>query len=389
MSIGSVPTRRIVWKFFQIGLLIAMIGTMTYWVRFSPVAAVGHPLQRGPLVSEVMGTGTLEARISATIGPKISGRIDQVFFDQGDRVKADDLLVRLDDDELVQQVAIAQANLEVTLASQKRLETDKNRTLAVVVQARKHNRRRQDLLASHTVSQEEADAAIELLAVAEAGLSRSEAAIVEGEMQLIAAQKNLGFRQTQLTDTQIRAPFDGLIVRRHREAGDVVVPGNAILSLVSTDELWVSAWVDETEMEKVAVDQESRVVFHSDPDHSYAGTVARLAREADRETREFIVDVRVHELPNNWAVGQRAEVYINVQHKESVLILPTQYLVLQEGEPGAFLLMEGRAKWHPIKTGIRSPDLLEVTEGLEAGQTVLMSPKGKKQLQNGRKVTLP
>ena len=151
---------------------------------------------------------------------------------------------------------------------------------------------------------------------AQAGVARTDAALIEGRKQLIAAETNLAYRKALLGDTEIVAPFDGLIVQRQRDPGDIAVPGSAILTLISTKELWITAWVDETEMSRVAIGQPARVVFRSEPDHAYRGEVARLGRQADRETREFTVDVRVLELPKNWAVGQRAEVYIETARQD-------------------------------------------------------------------------
>ena len=170
-------------------------------------------------------------------------------------------------------------------------------------QAQRSHDRTQKLSKQNAISQEDVDKAIEALAVAVAGASRAEAAITEGQKELIAAEKTLEYHRTRLKDSAIVAPFDGLIVKRVREPGDVVVPGSAVLTLISTDELWISAWVDETEMERLKQDQKARVVFRSESDKSFPATVVRLGKEADRETREFIVDVRVLELPKNWAVG--------------------------------------------------------------------------------------
>ena len=83
----------------------------------------------------------------------------------------------------------------------------------------------------------------------------------------------------------MRSPYDGLVTRRDRDPGGIVVPGASILQLVATNEIWVSAWVDETAMTGLKVDQPARVVFRSEPAKNYAGEVARLGRETDRETR--------------------------------------------------------------------------------------------------------
>ncbi len=376
------------WRFVKVAVLLGLGIALFYWISFSPIVVTEHKVESGPIVSEVLGTGTLEARVSATISPKISGRVEEVLFDQGDKVKSGDLLVRLDDAELLEQVAIAKANLDASQAALVRLETDKERANAVVIRARQQYQRDQALLPSRAISQAEVDSDIESLAVAEAGLSRAEAAISEGQKELVASEKTLEYHRARLADTRIVAPFDGMIVRRHRESGDVVVPGGSVLSLISMDELWVNAWVDETEMEKVKVGQPARVVFRSDPSRSYAGSVSRLGREADRETREFIVDVRVVELPSNWAVGQRAEVFIETARKDSVTLLPSSYIELRDMQPGVLLNQNGYAQWQHVELGLRSPSFVEVTKGLAVGQTIVIPKDESVRLQDGRKVSI-
>jgi len=198
------------------------------------------------------------------------------------------------------------------------------------------------------------DKATETLAIALAGVSRAEAAITEGQKEFVAAEKTLEFHRARLRDTEIQAPFDGMIIKRNREPGDVVVPGSSILTLISTEELWISAWVDETEIDRLQENQKARVVFRSEPDKSYPGTLVRLGREADRETREFIVDIRVLGLPNNWAVGQRAEAFIEVARKKEVVVLPAKLVVNRSGEAGVFLNANGTADWRPVARGLRS-----------------------------------
>ena len=99
-----------------------------------------------------MGTGTLEARVSATISPKIPGRIEKLMADQGDSVKKGDLLVQLDDAELQQQVEIAEANVNAASAAILRLSSDKKRAEAVYEQAQKSNMRLQQLTRQNAAS---------------------------------------------------------------------------------------------------------------------------------------------------------------------------------------------------------------------------------------------
>lgn len=105
------------WKWGRWLVVLLIVGGIVYQMRWAPVTVQGIAPIRQTIVEEVMGTGTLEARVSSTISPKIAGRISQVFADQGDVVEQEQLLVQLDDEELQQQVEIAKANLEAAQAA--------------------------------------------------------------------------------------------------------------------------------------------------------------------------------------------------------------------------------------------------------------------------------
>lgn len=379
--------QRWLWRAAKAIAIVAVAGGIVYWLSLTPIAVDEHTVGRGPIVAEVLGTGTLEARVKTSVSPKISGRVKTVLVDQGDRVEGGQELVYLDDDELRQQVAIAQANLDAAAAALMRLKTDKDRSQAVAVQASQRHARVVRLVESNAVSQEEVDKAVEALAIADAGTSRAEAAITEGQKELIAAEKTLEYHRARLADTKLVAPFDGLIVRRYRDPGDVVVPGTAVLTLISTDELWISAWVDETEMAKLKADQVARVVFRSEADKAYSGRVVRLGRETDRETREFIADVRVLELPENWAVGQRAEVFIQTARKDDVFVVPAKFVALQAQESGVFLSKDGRAQWQPVEFGLRSHSTVEIKKGLQAKDKIIMPVDPQTPLTDGRRLS--
>jgi HlyD family secretion protein len=363
-----------------------LIGLAVYQFRFAPLVVETVSPTRKPVLAEVMGTGTLEARVSTTISPKIAGRIAQVLVDQGDQVTQGQLLVQLDDEELKQQVAIAAAVVEAEIAALIRLKADQTRAIALFEQSQRHHARIKSLLDQNAAAVEDLEQAAESMAVATADMARAEAAITEGQKRQIAAEKTLEFHRARLADTTITAPNDGLIVERHREAGEVAVPGSAILTLIATDVLWISAWVDETQMSGLAVDQPARVVFRSQPDQSYPATVTRLGKQADRETREFVVDVLVKELPSNWAVGQRAEVFIETGKSPDALTIPADVLMRQGQEEGVMIVDNGVARWQSISLGIRGREDLEVLEGLSGSERVIRSDVGGRSLVSGQRV---
>jgi len=387
MANNTFPTiGRLLWRLIKVVAAVAVIGGAIYWIRFRPVAVVSHEVSRGPIVAEVMGTGTLEARVKATVSPKISGRISRVLVDQGDKVTAGQLLVTLDDIELTQQVAIAEAEVLTKQVAITRLETEITRAAAVLDQATTNYDRLNALIQQNAISRDELNKASEAKSIAGSEASRADAALVEGRKALIVAERRLDFEKTKLQDSQIKAPFDGLIVSRGRDPGDVVVPGSPMLMLISTKQLWINAWVDETEMSALQPGQQAKVVFRSEPGAPLLGKLVRLGRETDRETREFIVDVEVVELPNNWAVGQRAEVFIEIQRKADVVLIPSRFISSTEEGAGVFVNEAGIVAWRPVKTGLLGREQVEVASGLDAGQTVVLPKVAGQKLQSGQRI---
>jgi hypothetical protein len=131
-------------------------------------------------------------------------------------------------------------------------------------------------------------------------------------------------------------------------------------------------------MAPLKVGQSARVVFRSEPELSYPGEVARLGREVDRETREFLVDVRVQQLPTNWAVGQRAEVFIETGRYQDVLTIPQQFLLWRAGKPGVMVNEDGKAHWRDIRLGLQGLRHSEVIEGLAADEQIIIPAQDAK-----------
>jgi HlyD family secretion protein len=372
----------------KLAVLIAAIGAVIYWFRFSPVSVAAIKVVEGPIVAEVMGTGTLEAKQKAIISPKISGRLQEVRVDQGDTVQAGDVLFQLDDTELNQQVEVAKVGVAAAKAGLNRFEADQNQAQAVLKQAEQNHERMAMLAKSNAVSATDVDKAREQMDVALAGVARADAALLEAKQQELVAESTLAFHQARLADTVVAAPFSGLIVQRYRDPGAIAVPGSPVLSLISIEVLWVSAWVDETEMSRIAVGQPARVAFRSEAARTFQGEVARLGRETDRETREFTVDIRVLELPANWAVGQRAEVYMETARSDKANIIPASGVTWREGTAGIFVSRDHMAHWRPVKLGLRNGQQVELLEGVAAGEQVLLPSEAAAKSIEGRKVVI-
>jgi len=361
-------------------------GFVIYRIGFKPVPVSAYRVSAGQVIAEVMGTGTLEARIRTAVAAKIQGRLTQILADQNIYVKKGQILAVLDSRELIGKVNIAEASLNAAKATAERVRTDEARAKAVLSKAKQDYQRHLKLWESRGISQADLEKTRENLSIAEADLSKTLAAITEAMLQIVTAEKNLLYHKSELENTEILSPFDGLIVRRSMEAGDIAVPGASVFDLISTDEMWVSAWVDESAMSGLAPDQAARIVFRSNPSQSYPGKVVRLGREADRETREFLVDVRTEHLPDNWAVGQRAEVYIETGRKSGVPVIPSRMIVWRNNIPGVHLAISGKAVWKEVRFGLTGFDLSEIAEGLSLNDTVIADSHEK--IKDGKRVVV-
>jgi len=370
-------------------LILVVLGFVLYRIKFAPISVSAFDVQHGPVTAEVMGTGTLTAHTKTTISPKIQGRLVELTVDQNDIVTTGQLLARLDDSDLREQVAIAKANQEVAQASLKRTQAEEESAKAVITLSQLEYMRNSKLANTGVVSTSDMDKSREQLQVAEAEGARAGAAIIEAQKQIAAADKTLRYQNAKLEDTRIYSPFDGLITRRDRDVGDIIVPGASIFQLISTREIWVSAWVDESAMTMLRPGQKARLVFRSDHQKNYSGTVVRISREVDRETREFLVDVSADQLPQNWAIGQRAEVFIQTGKKDNVVRVPRRLVRWRGGKAGVFVISDGKADWRNLNLGIMGGEFAEVESGLSVGDKIITVPEPEVQkLQPGRRVVI-
>lgn len=360
----------------RLGVVLVLIGIsafIAYQQLWRPVPAIAYEATVGDLQIEVTGTGLLDAHLSAVISTKIAGRVASVEVDQNDSVEAGQIVCRLDDSDLRRQVEIGEASVEVARAAIGRAETDIARSEAVFELAQRDAQRIQMASESGAASVSELDTIVQQVKVAEADVARAEAVLVESRNQLAAAERTLDFYRAQLDETVIVSPFAGIAVRRDRDPGDVLVPGSSIVRIVAPDQLWLSAWVDETAIATLRAGQKARVVFRSEPDREYRGRVARVGLEVDPESREFLVDIALEEIPLRWAIGQRAEAYIETKVLSDTIAVPGEYIVARDGRMGAYVLSGGRAEWRACDLGERGRDHVQIRSGLDPGERVIRS----------------
>lgn len=170
-----------------------------------------------------------------------------IAADQGDRVKAGAQLFQLEDSDFRQQVKMAESEVAAATATLDRLGASRRRAEAVLAQARTNHKRVDELISSQAVSQQDLDKAFEALSIAEAKFPTAGAAIIGTTAEAPGRRgTSVGYQRARLRDTTIEVPLMRWSCGRDRDAGDVVTAGLSVLQLASTDQMWITAWVDET-----------------------------------------------------------------------------------------------------------------------------------------------
>ena len=331
-------------------------GTWLLFWQSQPVDSV-RP-RHGAIVSEVFGTGTLESKVVVGVSAKITGKVVDVSVDQGDLVAAGQCLARLEstDFENAVRVAAAQRDEAAVLLAKAKVDTDRQRSLV-----------EQNLIAHATFEQYET-------------ANRVAAA------HLNTAEASLGVARAKLADTRIVSPAAGQVVTRNLEIGATVVPGAPIFR-IATSPPWVEANVDERATGALRIGQAVRVLFETNPDHPEPGHVVRLAAEVDRVTEEREVDVALDRLPPAGFLGQRADVYVELARAPNALQVPSTAVVVRDGKPGVFVIDSGRARWTPVRLGLRGRSAVEITSGVGEGDPLVANPAQDK-IGEGARVTI-
>jgi HlyD family secretion protein len=338
----------------------AVLAVVAWFMTSRPVPVKAVRPQRGELVVEVFGTGTLESKVVVGVSSKIVGKVVEVLVDQGDNVTAGQTLARLEARDFGDAVRVAVAQ--------------RDQARAEVAKARADLDRERALFGSELVSRSEFDTYDAAHGVAEAKLKNSEA--------------SLGVAQAKLADTQVVSPASGLVITRNLEVGSTVVPGAPIFRIAASAP-WVVTQVDERETGALRPGQPARVVFETDPALVQPGHVARLSAEVDRVTEEREVDVSLDLSSANRFLGQRADVYIETARKQDAPRVPLTALVVQGGRPGVLAVVDGRARWRPVQLGVRDRKFVEIVSGVTERDLVIMSPlAGKKPISDGERVTV-
>ncbi|MFO0726243.1 MAG: efflux RND transporter periplasmic adaptor subunit [Myxococcota bacterium] len=376
--------RRNLWFFALLGVA-AVVGWLRFW---SPVAVEVARVDRGVIVREVFGRGTIESQREAAVGFDLTGRISAVLVEEGARVTLGQELARLETDQAQADLRSAQTGIAAARAALQRLAAEEERARALLLTAEREVLRSDTQFRAGAIPAQLHDETGDRLRVARAELDRVLAQRSEATRGIELASGGAEQRRVAMVRATLLAPFDGLVTRRLREPGDTVTIGSTVLRLVDTTRVYVNAAVDETSLPELANDQRASIYFPGAAE-PIPGRVSRVSWEADRQTHEILVEVTPERLERRVAIGQRADVRIELSRREGVLRLPSRFL--HHDDQGALVYVDdgGRIRVARPALGHSSAELVEVVSGLGEAATVLAPPKTGVRLPVGRRWSVP
>lgn len=344
-----------------VGLVIFYLFSGSLFSRAIEVKTTTATLQSASKSSAVLtASGYIVAQRKAAVASKGTGRLVYLGVVEGDKVKYNQVLARIEDSDIKAQLAQAKANLKLYEADLKQAETNYKRA--------------KTLLSTNAGTQMELDAA-------EANYQKVLASIE-------VAKAGIQSAEVSLENTLIRAPFDGTVLTKNADVGEVVAPlaasassKGAVVTMADMKSLQVEADVSESNIEKIKINQACEITLDAYPMDSYPGFVDKIVPTADRSKATVLVKVGFKNYDARVLPEMSAKVsFLTDAPKEEsnvkaapVLIVPSTSVVNRNGREVIFTIRDNKAVEIPVKTGKKFNDYTEIKEGLADGDVIVQN----------------
>jgi RND family efflux transporter MFP subunit len=330
-------------------------------------------------------SGYVVAQRKAALASKITGRLMELKVEEGAHIQKGEVIARLENADLLAAKERVLANLDFARFGVERARAEyKDAHLA-------HERNRQ-LVRNGYIAQSSFD-------ISEARINSAKAALDAQEAALKASEAAIKEVDVSLDYTLIRAPFDAVVLTKSADIGDIVTPLGAaanakaaVVTIADMDSLQVEADVSESNLQQVKVGQPCEIRLDALPNVRAKGVVHMIVPTADRSKASVMVKVAFRErdprvLPEMSAKVAFLSREVLPEEQTPVLSVPTEAVVQKDGRSRVFVIREGRAAETLVKPGRRLDSMVEILEGLKAGEKVALSPLPE--VSHGRKVKTP
>ncbi len=374
-----------------LGLAIAVVFVVSIVLYFKGILGsqkvVAAQVEIGTLKPTVFGIGTVQAKKNYSIGPTQTSRIAKLNVDQGDVVKAGQVIGEVDPVDLEETITSSNA---AVVSSQHDAETAR----AKIQDARSQNQlaqteaaRYEKLYESGAISKELFESKENDAKVSEAALASALSAFQSAQSKVDQTAADYRGKVAQKRNYLLISPVDGVVVSRQAEAGSTVTAGQTVFTIIDPKTLWVQTRIDQNRFSGIALGQEAEITLRSEQGTVLQGTVDRLEVQGDTVTEERFVDVRFADLPSTIPLGDSANVNINLPEAANALYLPLTAIKTANGKEGVWVIHNGKTYYKTVKTGVRTLDgNVQIISGLAPDETIVLT--SKTDLSEGTRVRL-
>lgn len=356
-----------------------------------PVPVEVAAIERGTITRRQTFSGTLEAGAEFDVSPKVSGRLERLAVDLGDRVARGSVVAWVDDAEFVQ--AVAQADAELAVARANLAEARSALELSARALARALTLREQGVSseAQYDAAQAEEVARRARVDVNLAQVSRAEAALETARIRLGTCSVVADWRE------EVPAPENAIpptstttrvVAERRVDEGGLVSANTPILTIVQLDPLVAVVYVPERDYGLLAVGLDVTLVTDAYPGETFVGHVERIAPIFRRATRQVRVEIRVENPAERLKPGMFVRATLELERREDATLVPSLAPTERGGEVGVFVLDGARetVSWRPVTLGIQEGDRVEVRGEELVGEVVVL---GQEFCDEGSRVVVP
>jgi RND family efflux transporter MFP subunit len=355
----------------------------------APAAVTVAPVLAIDTTERLEAGGVLAAQESASVSSRIVATIVEVRVKAGDHVRAGDVLVTLDAQDVTERTSQARASAVAAEKALAQARTEQSAAEAEHRLAAAWQKRIGALHARNSATDQERDEAEARLSAAAARVSGAEAGIEGAEARLASERAALGVAAATESFTAVRAPFNGLVTERLIDPGNLAAPGVPLLRIESDGARQVVVRVDEARAAYVHAGDRVRVLIDAvvdslAEDNGIEGVVAEVARAIGADQRAFTVKVTV---PST--VTARSGSFSRVVFRGAprrALVVPGRAIQRHGQVSSVYVVQGGVARLRLIQAGAASSDGVEVLAGLDAGESIVTSPLT--QLVDGAKVAI-
>ncbi len=324
-------------------------------------------------------SGTLSPRSSFTVSPKVAGRLQRLTVDIGDVVHSGQMIAVLDDEEYVQDVLQAKADLAVAQAQ--KVQTESALNLASRELERVKTLREKDFVSESDMdqAQSEYDAAYANHQVANAQLEKRKAELKSAEVRQ---------SYTRITVSWEEGPATRVVGERYVDEGAMLTPNSAIVSILDNSSMTAEIDVIERDYPKIRIGQPAIISTDAFANEDFVGKINRIAPMLQESSRQAKVEIDVPNPDGNLRPGMFARVQIEFQTHENAIVIPTSALARRNEHEGVFIIDRDTmtAKFVEVQTGIRQDDRIEVIKPELKGEIVVL---GHHLLEDGGAIRLP